>query len=155
MSPCGAKKHFPENYPCLPFCDSSQHSKPPPVCHDFTNGQCTGNSCTFQHIYLSCKGPHPQISCPGRTDSRRATKTSDTRFVPRQSLTIKCYQVHDRPLLSSKHTLQPTCTPLLSIQLFHTCTPSTEAHHQIIDSRECIRDRKLQIFTRSVHTPAG
>ena len=48
-----------------------------------------------------------------------------------RSLTIECDQVYHRLLLSSKHTLQPTHAPLLSVQHFHTCTPSTEAHRQM------------------------
>ena len=70
---CGAKNHFPENCPRSPFCDSSQYNRPPnrrasgaTICGDFNNGQCTRNTCNFQHICLSCKGPHPRVSCPDR-----------------------------------------------------------------------------------------
>ena len=63
---CGAKNHFPENCPRSPFHDSSQHNKPsnhraprPAICGDFNNGQCSRNIYNFQHICLSCKGPHP------------------------------------------------------------------------------------------------
>ena len=70
---CGAKNHFPENCPCSSFRDSSQHTRPPnrripgaPVCSNFNNGKCSRNTHTFQHICLSCKGPHPRISCPDR-----------------------------------------------------------------------------------------
>ena len=75
---CGAKNHFPENCPRSPFRDSSQHHKPsirrapgPAICGDFNNGQCSRNICNFQHICLSCKGPHPRISCPDRRSSNQ------------------------------------------------------------------------------------
>ena len=70
---CGAKNHFPENCPRSPFRDSSQYNRPSnrrapgtPICGDFNNGQCTRNACNFQHICLSCKRPHPRVSCPDR-----------------------------------------------------------------------------------------
>ena len=70
---CGAKNHFPEDCPRSPSRDSSQHTRPSNhriaetlVCGDFNNGQCSRNVSTFQHICLSCKGPHPRISCPDR-----------------------------------------------------------------------------------------
>ena len=70
---CGAKNHFPENCPRSLFRDSSQYNRPPnrrapgaTICGDFNNGQCTRNTCNFQHICLSCKGPHPRVSCPDR-----------------------------------------------------------------------------------------
>jgi len=76
---CGAKNHYPDNCPHSPFRDSSQRSRPPnrrtpgtPICGDFNNGQCTRNACSFQHICLTCKGPHPRISC---SDRRPATHT--------------------------------------------------------------------------------
>ena len=69
---CGAKNHYPDNCPHSPFRDSLQRSRPPnrrtsgaPICGYFNNGQCIRNACTFQHICLTCKGPHPHI-CPDR-----------------------------------------------------------------------------------------
>ena len=70
---CGAKNHFPDNFPHSPFCDSSQRTRPPnrrepgpPICGDYNDGQCSINACIYQHICLYCKGRHPRVSCPDR-----------------------------------------------------------------------------------------
>ena len=70
---CGARTHFPDNCPRSPFRDSTQRGRPPnrresgpPICGDYNNNRYTRNACTFQHICLSCKGPHPRVSCPDR-----------------------------------------------------------------------------------------
>ena len=133
---CVAKNHYPENCTHLPFHDSSQHPKPPnlrlsgaPVCGDFNNGQ-------EMHVLsntFAChaRAPIPESCIQTEQTEDQPTGTSDTGSVSRRSLTIKCDQVYHRSLLSSKHTLQPTRALLLSVQHFHTCTPITEAHHQM------------------------
>ena len=72
-----AKNHYYENCPCSPFCDSSQYPKSSnlrvpgaPICSNFTNGHCTRNAFTFQHICLSCKSPYPRMLC---LDNRAVT----------------------------------------------------------------------------------
>ena len=89
---CRAKYHFPENFPWLPFRDSLQYNRPPnhrapraTICGDFNNGQCTRNTCNFQHICLSCKGPHPRASCPDRRP------TNQNQYSPTRATMITHY----------------------------------------------------------------
>ena len=141
---CGAKNHFPENYPRSPFRDSSQHTKPTNsrtpgtlICGDFNNGHCIWRACNFQHICRLCKGPHPVTSAQTGV---QPTKTSNTQLVPRWSLILECDQVHYKPSLPLKHTVHSSFQLIPSIGLEHLYTPST----QTLEHTACT--------TTSVHT---
>jgi len=97
---CGAKNHYPDNCPHLPFCEDLQRSRPPncrtpraPVCGDFNNRQCTRNARTYQ-IFAS-HARVPTFTSPVLT---RATP------VRPRPLLIESEQV---PLLTSKQNKHP------------------------------------------------
>ena len=109
-------------------------------------------------ICLSCKARSPESPVWTKLTEDQPTITSDTGSMLQRSFTIECDQVYYKPMLTSKHVLQPTRTPLLSLKHFHTCTHSSEAHHQMhsqhteISTNVCMpsTDTYHQI-TQSVH----
>lgn len=40
-----------------------------PICGQFNAGACTYSNCKYGHVCQICRGKHPRISCPSRTDA--------------------------------------------------------------------------------------